>query len=342
LYLVELQRGGQLIAPVAPHELLQAGDRLFFAGELSQVDELLRSRTGLALPQSAVTSAAHDAPMVEAMVPPGSRLVGLAVRESQFRQRLDAAIIGVHRQGERMRGRIGDITLEAGDLLVLVAGARFKERAAETRLLYVLSETVAPERTSPRESWIAWGSLAAMIAAVSLGVLPLLTGLCLWLILLGTLGWLRWADVRRGLDPELIIMLTSALTLSSLLQSSGAATQALNALLPWLQSSSPAFWLASLLILTTLLTNFVTNVAAVALMFPLGLAAVQGGFLEATPAFLALAFGASAAFLSPAGYATNLMVMGPGGYDARDFARLGGGLTLLYLGLIFLILNLLY
>jgi di/tricarboxylate transporter len=342
LYLVELQRGGQLIAPVAPHELLQAGDRLFFAGELSQVDELLRSRTGLALPQSAVTSAAHEAPMVEAMVPPGSRLVGLAVRESQFRQRLDAAIIGVHRQGERMRGRIGDITLEAGDLLVLVAGARFKESAAETRLLYVLSETVAPERTSPRESWIAWGSLAAMIAAVSLGVLPLLTGLCLWLILLGTLGWLRWADVRRGLDPELIIMLTSALTLSSLLQSSGAATQALNALLPWLQGSSPTFWLASLLILTTLLTNFVTNVAAVALMFPLGLAAVQGGFLEATPAFLALAFGASAAFLSPAGYATNLMVMGPGGYDARDFARLGGGLTLLYLGLIFLILNLLY
>ncbi|MDP4854616.1 MAG: TrkA C-terminal domain-containing protein, partial [Schleiferiaceae bacterium] len=90
LYLVELQRGGQLIAPVAPHELLQAGDRLFFAGELSQVDELLRSRTGLALPQSAVTLAAHEAPMVEAMVPPGSRLVGQAVRESQFRQRLDA------------------------------------------------------------------------------------------------------------------------------------------------------------------------------------------------------------------------------------------------------------
>jgi hypothetical protein len=66
-----------------------------------------------------------------------------------------------------------------------------------------------------------------MIAAVSLGVLPLLTGLCLWLILLGTLGWLRWADVRRGLDPELIIMLTSALTLSSLLQSSGSKAVAL-------------------------------------------------------------------------------------------------------------------
>jgi di/tricarboxylate transporter len=93
--------------------------------------------------------------------------------------------------------------------------------------------------------------------------------------------------------------------------------------------------LLSLLLLTTLLTNFVTNVAAVVLMFPLGLAAVQGGFLPATPAYLALAFGASAAFLTPAGYATNLMVMGPGGYDARDFARLGGGLTVLYLALVY-------
>jgi len=130
-------------------------------------------------------------------------------------------------------------------------------------------------------------------------------------------------------------MLTSALALSGTLQSSGAAEHALNSLLPWLQGSSPHVWLFSLLVLTALLTNFVTNVAAVVLMFPLSAAAVQGGFLASTPAFLALAFGASAAFLTPAGYATNLMVMGPGGYDARDFARLGGGLTVLYLLLVF-------
>jgi di/tricarboxylate transporter len=132
-----------------------------------------------------------------------------------------------------------------------------------------------------------------------------------------------------------MLMLTSALALSGALQSSGAAEQALDAVLPWLKGSSPAMWLLSLLLLTATLTNFVTNVAAVVLMFPLGFAAVQGGFLPATPAFLALAFGASAAFLTPAGYATNLMVMGPGGYDARDFVRLGGGLTALYLGIVF-------
>ncbi len=335
LYLVEIQRGTQLIAPVAPGEMLHEGDRLFFAGELEQVDELLRSRTGLALPQAKVTAQAHEAPLVEAMVPPGSALEGIPVRESQFRQRLDAAIIGVHRQGERMRGRIGDIALQGGDLLILVAGPRFSERAHETRLLYVLNQTQAPSSGNRLAAWIAWGSLALGLALVAADALQLLAALCLWLVVLGAIKWLTWSDVRRGLDPELILMLTSALALSGALQSSGAAEHALNSLLPWLHGSSPHVWLLSLLVLTALLTNFVTNVAAVVLMFPLGAAAVQGGFLASTPAFLALAFGASAAFLTPAGYATNLMVMGPGGYDARDFARLGGGLTVLYLLLVF-------
>ena len=94
-------------------------------------------------------------------------------------------------------------------------------------------------------------------------------------------------------------------------------------------------WIAVLLLATTVLTNFVTNVASVVLAFPLAVTAVQGGYLDATPAMLALAFGASAAFLTPAGYATNLMVMGPGGYSARDYWRLGGGLTAIYLTVVF-------
>ena len=335
LYLVELQRGTQLIAPVAPNEVLQAGDRLFFAGELSAVDELLRARTGLVLPQREMTERAHEAPLVEAMVPPGSRLVGSAVRASQFRQRLDAAIVGVRRQGERMRGRIGDIELQAGDLLVLVAGPRFKERAAETRLLYVLSETAAPEGSTLTQRAFAWGGLGALGMLAATGILAPLAALALWLGVLGAIKWLRWTDVRRGLDPELIVTLSSALALSAALQQSGLLEHGLSQVVPGLASSPEWMWIAVLLLATTVLTNFVTNVASVVLAFPLAVTAVQGGYLDATPAMLALAFGASAAFLTPAGYATNLMVMGPGGYSARDYWRLGGGLTAIYLTVLF-------
>ena len=339
LYLVELQRGTQLIAPVAPNEVLQAGDRLFFAGELSAVDELLRARTGLVLPQREMTERAHEAPLVEAMVPPGSRLVGSAVRASQFRQRLDAAIVGVRRQGERMRGRIGDIELQAGDLLVLVAGPRFKERAAETRLLYVLSETAAPEGSTMTQRAFAWGGLGALGMLAATGVLAPLAALALWLGVLGAIKWLRWTEVRRGLDPELIVTLSSALALSAALQQSGLLERGLSQVVPGLASSPEWMWIAVLLLTTTVLTNFVTNVASVVLAFPLAVTAVQGGYLDATPAMLALAFGASAAFLTPAGYATNLMVMGPGGYSARDYWRLGGGLTAIYLAVVFMYLT---
>jgi di/tricarboxylate transporter len=335
LYLVELQRGTQLIAPVAPNEVLQSGDRLFFAGELSQVDELLRARTGLVLPQREMTDRAHEAPLVEAMVPPGSRLVGSAVRESQFRQRLDAAIVGVRRQGERMRGRIGDIELQAGDLLVLVAGPRFKERASETRLLYVLSETAAPEGSTLTQRAFAWGGLGALGMLAATGVLAPLAALALWLGVLGAIKWLRWTDVRRGVDPELIVTLSSALALSAALQQTGLLERGLSQVIPGLASSPEWMWIAVLLLATTILTNFVTNVASVVLAFPLAVTAVQGGYLDATPAMLALAFGASAAFLTPAGYATNLMVMGPGGYSNRDYLKLGGGLTLIYLSIVF-------
>jgi di/tricarboxylate transporter len=339
LYLVELQRGTQLIAPVAPNEVLQAGDRLFFAGELSAVDELLRARTGLVLPQREMTERAHEAPLVEAMVPPGSRLVGSAVRASQFRQRLDAAIVGVRRQGERMRGRIGDIELQAGDLLVLVAGPRFKERAGETRLLYVLSETAAPEGSTLTQRAFAWGGLGALGMLAATGVLAPLAALALWLGVLGAIKWLRWTDVRRGLDPELIVTLSSALALSAALQQTGLLERGLSQVVPGLASSPEWMWIAVLLLTTTVLTNFVTNVASVVLAFPLAVTAVQGGYLDATPAMLALAFGASAAFLTPAGYATNLMVMGPGGYSARDYWRLGGGLTAIYLAVVFMYLT---
>jgi di/tricarboxylate transporter len=335
LYLVELQRGTQLIAPVAPTEVLQAGDRMFFAGQLDHVDELLRARTGLVLPQREMTERAHEAPMVEAMVPPGSRLVGVAVRESQFRQRLDAAIVGVRRQGERMRGRIGDIKLEAGDLLVLVAGPRFKDRASETRLLHVLSETAAPETSTPIQRVLAWGGLGALGTLAAVGTLAPLAALAIWLGALGAIKWLRWTDVRRGLDPELILTLSSAMAISAVLQRSGLVDTAVSSLVPGLSTSPEWLWIAVLLLTTAVLTNFVTNVASVVLAFPLALAAVHGGHLASTPAMLALAFGASAAFLTPAGYATNLMVMGPGGYASRDYWRLGGGLTVIYLSIVF-------
>lgn len=330
LYLVEILREGHLMAPVAPGEILRAEDRLFFAGDLDQVRALTQSHTGLALPQDELTQGAHESPLIEAMIPPGSDLIGRKVRDSQFRQRFDAAIVAIHRHGEQMQGRIGDVVLQAGDLLLLVGGARFDDLSARSKHLYSLDARPAVKPIPRTKKWVALAVMATLVTLLALGHLDFLTTLLLAAASGGVLGFLQWRDVRQHIDWELMTVLVSALGFSLALMRSGAPAEGIE----WLQSNlgaaGPAVWMLLIFFVTTLATNALSNVAAVSAIFPLVAAVVQQGLLGHEIAFLALAFGASNAFLTPFGYQTNLLVYGPGGYHTKDYVRLGIGLTVIY------------
>jgi len=330
LFLVEIVRGQRLIAPVSPTEILEGGDRLFFAGALEEVRELTRSNSGLALPQEELTQGAANSALIEVMIPPGSDLVGAQVRSSQFRQRYDAAIVAVHRRGERMQGRIGDMVLQAGDLLLVIAGARHDELMADSKHLYSLT-TQAPVQalTALKKAVLLVGTIS-FAAAYAMGTLDFLTMLLGLAATLAAVGWLGWGDFKKSLDWELIVVLMCALGFSKALMDSGLILEAF-AHLPMASSWSAFTWIGLIFAATTLLTNLMTNVAAVALMFPV-VAVCISSQLELSPlqGFLALAFGASNAFLTPFGYQTNLMVMGPGAYQSRDYLRFGAWVTAVY------------
>ena len=330
LFLVEIVRGQRLIAPVSPTEILEGGDRLFFAGALEEVRELTRSNSGLALPQEELTQGAANSALIEVMIPPGSDLVGAQVRSSQFRQRYDAAIVAVHRRGERMQGRIGDMVLQAGDLLLVIAGARHDELMADSKHLYSLT-TQAPVQalTALKKAVLLVGTIS-FAAAYAMGTLDFLTMLLGLAATLAAVGWLGWGDFKKSLDWELIVVLMCALGFSKALMDSGLILEAF-AHLPMASSWSAFTWIGLIFAATTLLTNLMTNVAAVALMFPV-VAVCISSQLELSPlqGFLALAFGASNAFLTPFGYQTNLMIMGPGAYQSRDYLRFGAWVTAVY------------
>lgn len=330
LFLVEIVRGQRLIAPVSPTEILESGDRLFFAGALEEVRELTRSNSGLALPQEDLTQGAASSALVEVMIPPGSDLVGAQVRGSQFRQRYDAAIVAVHRRGERMQGRIGDMVLQAGDLLLVIAGARHAELMAESKHLYSLT-TQAPVQplTALKKTALLAGTVG-FAAAYALGALDFLTMLLGLAATLAAVGWLGWSDFKKSLDWELIVVLMCALGFSKALMDSGLIMEAF-AHLPAASNWSAFTWILLIFSATTLLTNLMTNVAAVALMFPVVAVCISSQpELNPLHGFLALAFGASNAFLTPFGYQTNLMVMGPGAYQSRDYLRFGAWVTAVY------------
>jgi len=295
---------------VAPSQILEADDRLFFAGDLDQVRALTQSHSGLALPQNELTDFANQSAIIEAMIPPGSNLAGSKVRDSQFRQRFDAAIVAVHRQGRRMEGKIGDLILQAGDLLLLVGGSGFDSLTEGNKHLYSLDARPPLPVLSKTSKGLSLLAAALILAGWLTGQVDFLTALVTAGAAGGALGLIRWGDVKRHVDWE--------------------PDQAL----AWLQAStgdlSAITWLVMLFVATTIATNALSNIAALAILFPMVAAMVNGGVLPSQVAFLGLAFGASNAFLTPFGYQTNLLVYGPGGYKSLDYLRMGIGLTFLY------------
>jgi di/tricarboxylate transporter len=331
LFLAEILRGDQIIAPVGPDEVLVAGDRLFFAGDLDQIRRLTAERPGLALPQSDLTDRAEHAPVVEVLVPFASGLVGHTVKESNFRERFGAAIVAIHRRGQRLGGRIGDQPLQAGDLLVLVGSERLDERLEGQSDLYLIGGRAAESAPGdPLKVRLFLGALVGLVGLALAGYMDLL-GVAVGLLFVGaTLGFITLKNARQHLDLELVLVLSSSLALGQALVQSPWPALAVEACLEPLHLLGPMGMVAVLFGLSTALTNAVTNNAAVALMFPLAAAVVAAGLVPAVPAFLAIAFGASNAFMTPVGYQTNLMVMGPGGYSGRDFMRMGFVTTVAY------------
>ncbi|QEC52165.1 SLC13 family permease [Anseongella ginsenosidimutans] len=222
IYLFEIARKGQVINPVAPEEQLCENDSLFFAGDTENVIELIRDGNGLMLP----TAASQREPLsnvVEMVVPANSLLIGHTLKELNFREDYDAAVIAIHRNGEKLHGKIGEIYIKAGDLMLLSAGRNFDKRVNQNRILYPVSVVQKVQESSPwQRRWFIFLFLLFMGLVLG-GLLDLFTGLLLVTSALVLLGLLGIADLKRHLDVELLIILASSLTFSRALIDSGAA-----------------------------------------------------------------------------------------------------------------------
>ncbi|NNM15426.1 MAG: SLC13 family permease, partial [Bacteroidia bacterium] len=227
--------------------------------------------------------------------------------------------------GEKLEGKIGHNVLKAGDLLLLVTGKEFKNRAVNNRNLYVLSTreemALKPHKSSIYiiiASIIALALAAMNLVSLFLSLLVLISGLVLF-------GLINIKDIRKSLDLQLLAILALAISLGVAIQNSGAAAFIAHVVLVLLEPlNNGLVVLFVLYIITNLLTMFVTNAASAAIMFPIAIAVFQeSGFSNPEPFLLLIAFAASADFVTPYGYQTNLMVFGPGGYKFSDYTRFG-------------------
>jgi len=252
------------------------------------------------------------------------------VKESAFRSVFDAAVVGMRRGGKRLSGKLGNITIHAGDNMMLAVGPDFNERKNLDKNFVVIDDSVGDIKTTPFQNYFISGTLLVVIALASMEMVPLIKGLAFLLVSMLLLGVVKRSELRRRFPFELWLIIASALTLSQALTNSGLVNVLTDTLHNNLAVLGPYAALTGIYLGTLLLTELMTNNAAAALSFPVAFGLAESYGLSHMPFVMAVAYGASASFLTPYGYTTNLMVQNLGGYELRDYFRAGLPLSLIY------------
>ena len=328
-FLVEVVREGEVHVAVAPGQLLCAGDRLVFIGATDAVRELrrvpgLRPATDQCFK---IDDAGGQRTLVEVVLSAYSPAVGKSLVESTFRSRYNAAVIAVARRGTRLHGKLGELELQIGDTLLLETDAAFAQRHANTSAFLIVNEIDGAARIDQRRALTALGVIGLMVIANTVFGVDILVSALVAALLVLLAGCVQVLELRRSVDLRLIAVIACSFALGAALDRSGVAAVAASHLLDW-AGGDPFRTLVLVYVAAVVFTELITNNAAAVLMFPIAMAAATQLGVDQMPFVIATMIGASAGFITPIGYQTNMMVYGPGGYRFTDYVRLGLPLSL--------------
>jgi di/tricarboxylate transporter len=330
LYLIEVERRGRVIPAVPPEERLEADDRLLFAGVVESIVDLhkirgLRPATDQVLK---IDTPRDERRLIEAVVSNTCPVVGKSIRQGRFRDVYNAAIVGVARNGQRIKQKIGDIVLRPGDTLLLVTRPSFAEQQRNSRDFFLVSLVEDTEPMRHDKALAATLILLGMVLLAASGLLSMLQAAMLAAGLMIVTRCTRGRIARRAVDWQVLVVIGASFGIGTALQTTGAA-QTIAASLIALTGDTPVYALASIYLITAVFSAVITNNVAAVVMFPIALAAADTLQVSFMPFAITIMMAASASFATPIGYQTNLMVYGVGGYRFNDYLRMGVPLTVL-------------
>lgn len=333
VFLVEVERAQKVLTAVGPNMPLAAGDRLVFVGNLARVLDLHRM-TGLVSAEARHFDDLARNPQrrfIEAVVSNGSSLVGTTLKASGFRRRYASAVVAIHRSGEQLKGKLGDVRLRAGDVLLVLAGPDFAQRYRQHRD-FALVAPVNWDRPLRRERARAVEvAVAVLLVVAGTGLLGLMQVSLLVAFGLVVARVITLEDARRSIDVTVLLLMATSFGIGLAVQESGLASTMAHLVMVAAGSLGAYGLLAAVLGATMVITEVVSNTAAAALMFPIAIEISAHAGVSPLPFAVVIIFGASLSFLTPIGYQTNTMVWAMGGYRYGDFARLGLPVTLFVL-----------
>ena len=330
-YLAHLHRNGQVVSS-SPDTFLQSGDVLTFSGSRHALNQLLK-KPGLTRTTSSIRQSKPQAtlPLFEAVVAPTSELIGKTLREAEFREQYQGVVLAIHRRNEQIKAPLGRTPIQAGDLLLIEAQDGFDKRWNEDKDEFYLVAPRGPHKSNPQKQKApaALLILLGVILLAAVGVASIATTAFIGALAFIATGCLSAGEARKALDLPVLIVIAAALGLGGAVESTGLADALAWGITESTSLLGPLAILAIVYLVTGLLTEVITNNAAAALMLPIGLSAAQRLDIPPKAFAIVVAIAASASFLTPIGYQTNLMVMSPGGYRFSDYLRSGLLVTLI-------------
>ncbi len=328
---LEIVRDGVALY-LAPEEVrLKAGDRIIMACRMTGILHTRRlagvdlvTELNLGLEQIA----AHEGSMVEAMVTPHSALVGHSVREMNFRQRYRMVVLAVHRQGRNVRDQLETLPILGGDVLLMMGTDQAIDNLAQGDDFMFFDRARVPAKPQTAKVALVVGVIVAVITAAALEWVPIELGALAGCIIICVTKCLKTADAYASIEWNILFLIYGMLAMGLAMEQTGAAawlaTNAVNGVQHFVPETYKGIvMLGCIYLITTVLTEILSNNAVAALMAPIAIGVAVTLGMDPKPFIVAVAFAASASFATPIGYQTNTYVYAVGGYKFGDFLRIG-------------------
>jgi di/tricarboxylate transporter len=321
---LEILRAGKRRWLPDPEERLCAGDVLLVRGPIS---ELLKTRSlpGLQIKRDlhdgGATLEGEDVILVEAVVPPGSPLIGTTLKRNQFRRRHRSQVLAIRHHEQLQRRKVGQVLLDVGDVLLLQGHRPDLEEMRNGTEVILMEEAAQPR--SWKHSIFAVAVIASVVITAALGWAPILVTAIAGSAALVLGRALTVEQAYEAIDWRVIFLIAGVIPLGKALEQSGGAEYLAGGLSHVFEAFGPVALLSAFFLVTTLMTQLMSNSATAAMLAPLAIATAVSVGIDPRPLLVAITVAASTCFMSPLGYQTNAMVMGPGGYSFADFLRVG-------------------
>ncbi|MFZ0428148.1 MAG: SLC13 family permease [Acidobacteriota bacterium] len=336
LTVVAILRGETDITKVVAFEPIQEGDILIIEGNFDDVlrlrnDQKVSLLPGIEVDERNLTPEGHK--IGEALVPVTSRLIGKTLKESDFGHQFNALVLALRRHGETLYSRLADTPLRASDCLLLMTTPQRLTELRYSDNLQVVSEL---ETSLHRERfwWLPLVLFPTIVLLAVSGMVEILEAAVLGAILLLLLGVLKNQEAYRSIEWSVLFLIAAFVPVGTAMERTGTADFIAHGILS-LITSFPAEWhgfvgISLIYLITSLLTQMVSNNASAIILTPVALSLASSLSLNPRPFLIAICFAASAEFMTPMGYQTNMMVYGPGGYRFMDYVRFGAPLNLCF------------